>query len=392
MIRRNILFYNIYSFLSGLWLFAALSVVYFEQITNSYALAMLAFSFVNLAQSLMEVPCGMISDRLGRRKTLIASAIMMFINMLFWASAGYFDAVWMLFVGSMLRGISLALRSGTDTAFIYETLVDLHKKSIFDQIYAKGGVYNQLGLVTSAIVATIVVYYSSLQILAWLSVIPVFLLIIVTFLFIEPKSNFESGISPLQQLKKSLHLFATRKKLRTYSILQIMSSSVILSVYRFESLYYQQLVPLYLINISRMLQHALGCLSFWIVSLVRKYNFLNLLFFSLMGSSLIRLLGILLNNILTPFVTAAHNLFYGVGQTAQTTLLQKEYHKSLRATMSSLVELLSGFGVAIAGYFLGLVADYRGTRISITLAVILQIIIALMYRKMFYTSKKTSIT
>lgn len=129
--RYNIVLFKFQNFFNGLWLFSALAVIYFEQITGSYATAMLAFSFVNLFQSLAEVPCGMISDRISRKSSLVIGSICVFTNMVLWALAGQTNIIFLLFLGSALRGIGLAFKSGTDSAMIYETLQQIKNVSFF---------------------------------------------------------------------------------------------------------------------------------------------------------------------------------------------------------------------------------------------------------------------
>ena len=148
------------------------------------------------------------------------------------------------------------------------------------------------------------------------------------------------------------------------------------------------LIPLYLINVVRVITHAAGCFSFWLMQLLRKINFLQLLFYSRIGMAFIRIFGLVLNNALTPFITAFTNLGYGIGVTAQTTLQQKEYNKGLRATMESLSGLLQGIFISIAGYLLGLVADYYSPRDALWVAVIIQIVIALLYKNLFKVYKR----
>lgn len=68
---------------------------------------------------LLEVPSGYASDRLGRRKTLLASSTLLLSSYLlfFWA-----DGTWMLAVAQVLLAAGLAFASGTDTSFLYDTL------------------------------------------------------------------------------------------------------------------------------------------------------------------------------------------------------------------------------------------------------------------------------
>ena len=147
MIRRNIFLFKCINLFNGLWLFSAMAVIYFEQVCHSYALAMLAFSLVNISQCLMEVPCGVFSDRVSRKTTLVCAQFCLFINMFLWAISGYFHSASLLFIGSCFRGIGLAFMSGTDTAMIYETLAQLRKRKIFMSSLAKITSFHQLGCI-----------------------------------------------------------------------------------------------------------------------------------------------------------------------------------------------------------------------------------------------------
>ncbi|MBR2034323.1 MAG: MFS transporter [Alphaproteobacteria bacterium] len=381
--RKNIYLFNIYHLCSGMWLFSPLAVIYFQEICQSYTLAIFAYSLISLMQSITEIPLGVISDRFGRKTNLILAAILLFLNMLFWAWAGCGGGVWMLFLGSALRGIGVSFLSGTDAAFIYETVSDLRSKRIFDKIYAKTVSYSQLGLLISAICATIVTYYLPIIWLAWFSLLPYAITIVVAFMLKEPKSNFDDKLTPWEQMKKSVRLLTKRKKLRNYTAMQVLSSGLTLSIYRFEILYYAQLIATYLITVVRIIMHTTGYISFMLVPMVRKFSFLNVLFLSNLGVALVRTIAIVLNNTLTPFVSAFTNLAYGVGITAQTALVQKEYNKSLRATMHSLAEFLRGFAIAIMGYIFGLIADLGSPRMALSIAIIAQLLVAMAYKRLF---------
>jgi len=371
-----------------MWLFSALAVVYFQDVCQSYTLAILAYSLISLVSGIAEVPLGILSDRKSRKFNIIASSLCFFLNMLLWAMAGIYNNILMLFLGSIFRGIAVAFHSGTDTALIYETMQDLRSKNLFDKVYSQINSFHQMGLLISAITGMIVTYYLPLIYLVWLSVLPALIKIFVVILLKNPKSNFDSSVTPLQQLIKSVQLLKKRKKLRSYVSMTILDSGILLTMYRFETLYFAKLIPLYLINVVRIITHASGYFSFLIMPLLRKINFLQLLFYSRLGMAFIRTVGLMLNNSLTPFITSLTNFGYGVGITAQVTLQQKEYNKSLRATMESICELLRGVFITLLGYFFGLLADYTSIQIALWIAVIIQICTALLYKNLFKIYQK----
>ena len=387
MIRRNIALFKIQNFFNGLWLFSALAIIYFEQVTGSYSLAMLAFSFVNIGQSLAEIPCGIFSDRISRKTTLLYGAVCVFINMLLWALAGVYSSAILLFLGSLFRGIGFAFKSGTENAIIYETCQQIRQRKLFMTILAKITSFYQLGALIAAFMATFITYYFSLQTLVWLAFIPLFLNVFVVMLIVNPKNQVRSEQSPFDHLMKSIKTFTKNAKLRRYATLQILNCALLNSVFRFESVYYEKLVPIYFVNIARVLQHLMGWLSYHIAALFAHINLVKLLCYSSFGSALFRLAGLAMNNAITPFITSMQNLFYGTGETSSTTLLQKEYNKGLRATLDSIVGLIGGIMTALIGYLLGLIADISSPRLVLFVAVVCSLFVAYAYNRLFRPAK-----
>lgn len=69
---------------------------------------------------LLEIPCGLIADRIGRRRTLQLScmlAIFVFLGIGFIENAGLLIAVWIVW------GLLIALSSGSETAYTWEAAV-----------------------------------------------------------------------------------------------------------------------------------------------------------------------------------------------------------------------------------------------------------------------------
>ena len=383
MLRRNIILLKYHNFFNGLWLFAALAVIYFQQVTGSYSLAMLAFSFVNLSQSLAEIPCGMFSDRINRKATLVLGSICVFINMVLWALAGVWSSTWLLFLGSVFRGVGLAFKSGTDSALLYETLKDSRRCRLYLLFSAKTCSFYHVGALVAAFLATIITYYFSLQTLVWMAIIPYFANIFINYFMINPKNCFEKGMSPQKHLQKSLTTFVKNKKLRKYAILQMTNHALSVSVFRFESGYFEALIPVYLVNIARALQHATGWVGYFLVNLFEKSNLIKILCYSTLGSALVKITGLIMNNSIAPFFMSLQNLFYGPAQSASSTLLQKEYKSGLRATLESIISLGEGIATAIIGFLIGLVADIFSPRIILFVATFCSIAIAIAYRRLF---------
>ena len=105
-----------------MWPLSVLAVVLFQQITGSYAFALGIFAISTVSQSIAEIPTGIVSDKLGRKRTMIISAVFELLASLLFALSGTFLCTYLLIIGGIVWGIAEAFASGTDDAFMYETM------------------------------------------------------------------------------------------------------------------------------------------------------------------------------------------------------------------------------------------------------------------------------
>lgn len=115
---RNVALYPWFKFLQNLIFWQAVWFLFFQS-KLSAAEALLLYAIYDVATTALEVPSGYMSDRLGRRPTLIAAAIAGC------AGAGLIalgDGFAAFAFAQVLLGASAAFASGTDNALLYESL------------------------------------------------------------------------------------------------------------------------------------------------------------------------------------------------------------------------------------------------------------------------------
>lgn len=374
MIRRNILLFKITQFFGGLWFLAPLAIVYFETITQSYAVAMSVFAVSSLSTTFMEIPAGLFSDKIGRRKTLLFSPLLICLAFLLWALAGNFHCLSLLFIGAFLYGTADAVRSGTDEALIYETMEELGEQENFKIQYAKSRGWGQTGATVSAILAALISYYSSLQILAWTSIIPFIAQLIAVWLYIEPKrSQKPKKANSWINFQLAFKKIWQNRKLRFYTSIEMIDTAFGTATFRFEGAYYQTLITQWGVNIVRFSKHILGIIGFFIVPYFRKINIVKLFFGSMIGNAFVRLIGVILNNTFAPFIMATVSLFYGTERTSCANIMQNEFSPEQRATMKSIISCLSSIFAAFVLILMGWIADIYGARTAILIAILVKI-------------------
>jgi len=74
-ISKNIILLKWFNFFLDLRFYSPIAVIYFAHITGSFVLGMSIFSVIMITQSVFELPMGIFSDNIGRKKTMIIGAL-----------------------------------------------------------------------------------------------------------------------------------------------------------------------------------------------------------------------------------------------------------------------------------------------------------------------------
>lgn len=129
-IASNISLYRWSRFLRSLIFWQAVWFLYFQDVLSG-AQAILLYAVYDVATTVLEVPSGYMSDRLGRKKTLLASAVAGFTAA---ALLVVGDTFLVFAIANVFLGASMAFSSGTDEAMLYESLAALDRQ---DEIEAQ---------------------------------------------------------------------------------------------------------------------------------------------------------------------------------------------------------------------------------------------------------------
>ncbi|MBO4746101.1 MAG: MFS transporter [Alphaproteobacteria bacterium] len=375
-IRRNILLFKLYYLFASMWPLSVLAIVLFQQITGSYAFALGVFAISTISQSVAEVPTGIISDKLGRRKTMIMSAVFELLASLLFALSGTFVCKYLLVIGGIVWGIAEAFASGTDDAFMYETMEELRKSDKYDILYARSKTFGQIGLAVGALIAACITYFYSLVALAWGAVIIDIIPIFICLRFVEPKNHNGEDCTSMKHFVIAIKAFLQNKKLRMLSTIQMLSHGISFAGHRFEGAYFNLLIPTWAVNVARIIKQTCGAISFHVAPYFRKFGFYRILVASTIGMTVIKATAVILNNFATPFIQSCVNIFYGTAATADSALLQKELSPKQRATMGSIVSLFGGILAAVIYVLVGVVADMTSVWLAVVMLIASNLLIS----------------
>lgn len=192
----NIKLYRYFQFARSLMFWQAIWFLYFQDILSAKEAILLA-AIYDVGVIVLEVPSGYLSDAVGRRPTLILSAIV--------TSAGCFliytaDGFTSVAIAQLLLGAGTAFSSGSDNAFLYDSLAAEQQESEVAEQELVSWRFQYSGFAISAAVGGIVAYWS-MPLAFLLSGIASIIAMICMVLSVEPPISGKVRVEPpLRQL------------------------------------------------------------------------------------------------------------------------------------------------------------------------------------------------
>lgn len=379
--QRNIKLLAWFNFFTDFRLYGPLAIIYFSQVTGSYALGTSIFSAVMISSALFEVPTGILSDFLGRKKTLALGALASAVSIVFYASA---LSYWLLLVGAVMEGLSRSLYSGNNEALLHDSLKQEGLERNYHNFLGKLSSMFQIALAISAVLGGIVAQFN-FALVFWLSVIPQLICFVLSLQIIEPKIHTKDQSGNIyKHLKESIVLFFKNPKLRLVSLSSILSYGFGEASYQFRGAFFVSVWPIWAIGIAGMLSNLGAFLSYYFSGkVIDKFGAFKSLFLGSVYSRFIDFVSLIFPSLFSPILMSTTSIHHGVSNVAKSSLMQKEFSDHQRATMGSLNAFGGSIFFAVTAFFLGLAADRFNPPQAMILLEILMLINVYVYWKLF---------
>jgi MFS family permease len=374
-----------FNFFSSFRLYGVVAVIYFRQITGSYALGLSIYAIANIARAAFEIPTGIYSDKLGRSICLRLGALVSVLSVACYAIGQHYA---ILVIGAVLEGACWAFFSGNTDALLYESLAEHSEQDRYHD--ALGRVNSALELagflasVLGGLIASV-----SFGVLLWLSVIPQMVALAISTGFRDPAIHRETSESIVFHLKEALSYYVSNWRLRTLSLAQIISVGVGEAAWSLQAAFYNTLLPVWAVGVMISLNYLASIISFRLSGrLIDRFKALNLLLFSTIYSRVLGFIALLYPTVLSPLLMATASVTYGPTVVAQNTLLQTEFNDKQRATMASINSLAGGCFFAVFAIFLGACADRFGTANALLITQVCLLSLVGLYWRVFRRAGK----
>lgn len=379
-IARNIRLLSWLNFCTDFVFFAPVAILYFAHVTGSYALGMSIFSLAYVSSAIFEVPTGIVSDLVGRKKTTILGAASSVFCVTLYATSGSY---WWLAMGALLQGLSRAFYSGNNDALLHDTLRETGRENEYHTYLGKTSSMFQVALALASVMGGFMAA-RSYSLVMWASVIPQIGSLVIATLLVEPSINSRSNTNMFAHIREALGEFKKNYRLRLLTLASSMRFGFGESGYFLRSAFISTLWPLWAIGAISALSNAGAAWSyFYGGKLIDRFKPLRVLNLEIISHRIVNLTALLFPTVFSPILMNSTSLAFGAGSVAMNSLLQKEFTQAQRATMSSLNAFAGGIVFGIASIILGALADRFDARTALIVINVALFAPLFFYRKIF---------
>ncbi|MDR3424891.1 MAG: MFS transporter [Alphaproteobacteria bacterium] len=365
--RRNIRLLYWHNFLTCFRFQQAYTAIFFSQILGSYTAGMMILAIENVSSAILDIPTGIMSDKIGRTKTIALGSLCMTLGVACYAAA---HAAALLALGAVLCGCSSCLFNGNNTAMLYETLQFDQSEGHFHHFHGKTGSMTQLALGVSAICSCFMTPYG-LRLIFIAGIIPQMLATGVSFGFVDPPRRSNQRHETLLHLREALAQIKGNPKLLLVMIGQAFSFGAGEASFHFRNVFISQLWPMWALGIYRSVNNAGGVLGFWFSGkLIDRLKAPFLLVISEAFWTVTHVIAALIANVFSPAIFMTGCLFYGLSVVATDKLMQDEFTDAQRATMGSVATFVGSILYAITALVIGAVSDHFGVARAVLFGVL----------------------
>ena len=197
-IRSNLWKIYIYKFLSEFYLIAPILIPYYKSnLLNSTQIFTVQAAYA-LSILIFEVPSGFLADSIGRKKTLILGAVFFPLGIGIYVLTSSF---YTFILAEFILAVANSMRSGCDSALIYDTLIQMKKASEYKKFEGRSFFFTRIGTSLSSVAGGTLALVS-LQTPFFINIITGSLMLPIALLLQEPQREKMKSSQPFKAILK----------------------------------------------------------------------------------------------------------------------------------------------------------------------------------------------
>lgn len=157
------------SFLKNQIYFVPIIVLFFQDLGLNYSQIFWIFTIGAAFSFVIEIPTGVIADIYGNRKSIIFSKFLIFLSFIFFGLADGFVS---LLIANLIYELGKSFRSGTETAYIYNYLSITPKSPSYTKIKLNQKFYARISESLAALFGGFIAYKLGFSLVFYIASIP----------------------------------------------------------------------------------------------------------------------------------------------------------------------------------------------------------------------------
>jgi len=317
------------------------------------------FAIMHVASSSSEVPTGLLSDRIGRKATIVMYCLLGLISTSLFYLA---ESAAVLVIGSILVGLSMSFGSGTISAFVYENLETIGRTDQYKKYEGKRRAQSKYSMVPAGLLGAVIIYLYDIRAALLVSLLAVLgSLIAALFLRNTPSTRINKN-NVYKDITIALKHFKNHASLRDFSLGRMFARGVGNAEYRFRSLFLSVIMPDWLVNLVTMAASlVVGFMMHANQFIVTKLGLKkSLVYVEIINRGIVIVCSLIYSVTSGVVLSLTNSISHGISDVASEDLLQARYTKDQRATMGSLVSFGGSIIYIITAVTAGYVADQIG--------------------------------
>jgi MFS family permease len=236
-LKANLWKIYFYKFISEFYLIVPILIPYYK----SNALSSTQIFTIQAAYALsiltLEVPSGYLADVIGRKKTLILGAISMPVGLAVYV----FTSSFLMFIlAEFILAIGNSMRSGCDSAFIYDTAIELKAESEYKKFEGRSAFFTRIGAALASVLGGIAALLS-LKLPFYINIASSLLMLPLALSLVEPRRDILESRSLFKDILRIVRISYTNPQLRLLMLFSaLILSTGIIGIWSY-FLYYESL-------------------------------------------------------------------------------------------------------------------------------------------------------